>query len=302
MAVEIRELEVFVCLAQELHFGRTSEKMYLSQARVSQLLQSLEKRIGGRLLERTSRRVRLTPLGQEFYTSLVPVLDDLRSVLDDVTDRAKDAAGGRLRLGFQGPPNDIVLDAVRRFEEWNPGCELTLVEIPLSDPFGALRRHEVDVAVVLMPVREADLALGHSFSRQPVMLALSAAHASASQSVMSVENLADIPLYTVESDAPMYWQNAQTPARTPAGIPTRTRSVATMEEAITATRAGRGGMLLCLACTERYDRHSLAFLTVTGIEESVLTLVWTRDHENERIRQFDQALAAADAQLSSSPE
>lgn len=59
--LEIRELECFLALSEELHFGRAAERLYVSQSRISQLLRALEGRIGARLLDRTSRRVRLTP-------------------------------------------------------------------------------------------------------------------------------------------------------------------------------------------------------------------------------------------------
>lgn len=99
--VEIRELECFLVLADELHFGRTGERLYLSQGRVSQLIRALEQRIGARLVERTSRRVRLTPLGEAFLSDLRPAYDTLRAAVDQA--RAA-ALGGRgpLRIGFQG--------------------------------------------------------------------------------------------------------------------------------------------------------------------------------------------------------
>lgn len=55
--LEMRELECFIALADELHFGRAGERLYVSQSRVSQLLRDLERRIGTRLVERSSRRV-----------------------------------------------------------------------------------------------------------------------------------------------------------------------------------------------------------------------------------------------------
>lgn len=71
-SLEMRELECFLVLAEELHFGRTGERLYVSQSRVSQLLRSLEGRIGARLVERTSRRVELTALGSRFLAQLRP--------------------------------------------------------------------------------------------------------------------------------------------------------------------------------------------------------------------------------------
>ncbi len=53
--MDLTEIETFLALAQELHFGRTAERMGLSQSRVSQLIRSLERHIGAPLFTRTSR-------------------------------------------------------------------------------------------------------------------------------------------------------------------------------------------------------------------------------------------------------
>ena len=56
--MDTAEIEVFLVLAEELHFGRTAERLRLPQPRVSRLVAALERRAGGALFERTSRRVR----------------------------------------------------------------------------------------------------------------------------------------------------------------------------------------------------------------------------------------------------
>ena len=62
----MREIECFLVLAEELHFGRTGERLFISQSRVSQLISALERRIGTSLVARTSRRVHLTEFGADF--------------------------------------------------------------------------------------------------------------------------------------------------------------------------------------------------------------------------------------------
>ncbi|KAB2343615.1 LysR family transcriptional regulator [Actinomadura rudentiformis] len=47
--MELREIEIFLTLAEDLHFGRAAERMYLSQSRVSQTIRAMETRVGGRL-------------------------------------------------------------------------------------------------------------------------------------------------------------------------------------------------------------------------------------------------------------
>ncbi|MGW1166959.1 hypothetical protein [Streptomyces sp. NPDC002550] len=64
---------------------------------------------------------------------------------------------GPLRLGFQGVADTQLMAAVTAFGTADRGRSAELVEIPFSDPFGALRRGAVDAAVVLLPAEEPDL-------------------------------------------------------------------------------------------------------------------------------------------------
>ncbi|NED58861.1 LysR family transcriptional regulator, partial [Micromonospora aurantiaca] len=68
--MELRDIEIFLALAEELHFGRTAERLHISQARVSQAIKKQERRIGAPLFDRTSRRVRITPAGEHLYREL----------------------------------------------------------------------------------------------------------------------------------------------------------------------------------------------------------------------------------------
>jgi DNA-binding MarR family transcriptional regulator len=61
--VDTADIEIFLTLAEELHFGRTAERLHLTQPRVTRVIAALEGHAGGKLFERTSRKVRLTPLG-----------------------------------------------------------------------------------------------------------------------------------------------------------------------------------------------------------------------------------------------
>jgi Bacterial regulatory helix-turn-helix protein, lysR family len=72
-AMELRDIEIFLTLAQELHFGRTAERLHVSPARVSQAIKKQERLIGAELFTRTSRNVRLTPVGERLRADLAPV-------------------------------------------------------------------------------------------------------------------------------------------------------------------------------------------------------------------------------------
>ncbi|MCX4823106.1 LysR family transcriptional regulator [Streptomyces sp. NBC_01142] len=286
--VEIRELECFLVLAEELHFGRAGERMYVSQSRVSQLLRSLEGRIGARLVERTSRRVRLTPLGERFLAGLRPAYDALHSAVEDARAAAR-GIEGTLGIGFQGTADDRLMRALAAFQEAHPACATALTEIPFCDPFGAVRRGEVDTAIVLLPVAEPDLVLGPVFSEQRQTLAVSVCHRFADRPSLTAGELDREPLITASAPAPAYWIEAHAPTGTPGP------SVGTLQEGLTLVAAGRGAMLLCGPTAEYHARRDIAFVPVDGLPDSVLGMVWRRGAETERIRAFAEAVTGATA-------
>ncbi|MEU2558676.1 LysR family transcriptional regulator [Streptomyces longispororuber] len=284
--VEIRELECFLALAEELHFGRAGERLYVSQSRVSQLLAALEQRIGARLVERTSRRVRLTPLGERFRAELRPAYEELAAVVD----RAKGAARGvegRLRIGFQGTADARLMEAITTFQKRHPACVTEIAEVPFADPFGAVRAGDVDAAIVLLPVAEPDLVLGPLFSREPQTVAVSVRHPFAARAAVGAAELREVPLVTAAAPAPAYWREAHAPSPVPAP------AVRTLQEGLTLVAADRGAMLLCRPTASYHGREDVVFVPVHGLPDSVLGVVWHRDGETERVRAFARAVADA---------
>lgn len=292
--IDVRELEAFLVLAEELHFGRAAARLHLSQSRVSQLLRALEERIGGPLLDRTSRQAGLTPLGASFLADLRPAYEALRGAVD----RAHSAARGAravLRLGFQGSVDGQLAAALRRLETHAAPLAVDLVEIPLADPFGALRRRELDAAVVMLPVEEDDLQLGPVFSRQPQTLVVAAGDPLARRPSVAAEELANRPLIGLAPTAPRYWRRVQAPDRTPRGsaIPAGP-AVTTLQEGLSLAAAGRGALLLCRATADQHaGRASLAFVPVNGLPESALGLVWRRGDDRAPVRALAEAIATA---------
>ena len=158
--VELRELRIFLVLADELHFGRTAERLGISQPGVSEAVRVLESRLGVKFFDRTSRRVRLTPAGEELRRKLAPALAALERALTETSDLTGDIRG-LLRIGFvlttEGPALSRLATA---FRTRYPACEVRLQEVETFDAYRALRQGDVDVLCNWLAADQPDLTAG----------------------------------------------------------------------------------------------------------------------------------------------
>lgn len=128
--MEFRQLRYFLAIADELHFGRAAERLHMSQPPLSLQVSKLERELGVRLFDRSTRNVALTPAGAQLRDQARRILDDL----DQVTQELRDLASGKwpeLTFGFVSSASCTILPrVVPLFKDRNP--EVTLTEIPLT--------------------------------------------------------------------------------------------------------------------------------------------------------------------------
>jgi DNA-binding transcriptional LysR family regulator len=169
---------------------------------------------GGRLpharLAGCPRAGSLTPLGRQLRDDLRPVCAGLH----DSLERARPAAQGIaavLRVGML-PVNVHELRAYGdAFRARHPGWRLRIRHPAFSDPFGALRRGDVDVLVAWLPVEEPGLTVGPAPYAEPRVLAVGAGHEPAGRTSGSLDVVIDFRHPDVES-RPDYWFDSYVPS------------------------------------------------------------------------------------------
>jgi len=289
----MREIECLLVLAEELHFGHTAERMFISQSRVSQLISGLERRIGAQLVARTSRRVQLTEFGADFVATLAPAHRTLVGVVEEARMRARNIPTP-IRVGFQGAIYESFARAISQFEMQHPQVSVHIKELPLGDPFSDVLAGRLDAAVVLLPVDEPDLVTGLIFSQQPQTLAVSVDHPFGKLEEVTAEELAEVSLVPITGPAPEYWKRVHSPRVTPGGTKIRTRGGAsTVQEGLSQVASSHVGLILCAATAAYNQRSDIRFVPVNRLPYSALGLVWRSDHESPRIRHFSEAVEKA---------
>ncbi|MBP0450050.1 LysR family transcriptional regulator [Kitasatospora sp. RG8] len=286
--MELRDIEIFLVLAEELHFGRTAERLHVSKSRVSQVIKKQERRIGGALFERTSRSVTLTPLGNRLR-------EDLRQAYDLINDgiaRASAATGGvhgAVRLGVMGVLGHEMQPFLEAFTTQYPHCEVTLAEFHFSDPFALLRTGQVDVQLMWLPVREPDLTAGPCLLTEGRVLAVPAASGWARRESMSMEDLGDCTTFEFGPHVPGYWADAMLPRHTPEGRPIpRGPSARTFHEVLALIAAGRVVSPLNEHVTRYYTHPGVAYVPLHDAPPTEWALVWPTARESPRLRAFTE--------------
>ncbi|MEU4340364.1 LysR family transcriptional regulator [Nocardia sp. NPDC023852] len=286
--MELRDIEIFLALAEELHFGRTAARLHVTQARVSQAIKKQERRIGAALFERSSRKVTLTPVGQQLYEDLRPI----HRGLQDSLDRAAMAARGKtaeLRLGMLSVNQNDLKPIFDLFSAHHPECELRVRYIDFGDPFGTLRRDELDMGIFWLPVREPDLTTGPVVFTEPVVLALAADHPLAERGWVTLEDLGDL---TVMGGArPDYWRAGLVPTSTPSGRPVRIGPIVTNMLEMTPILASGEAVSPAHSHALRYYPHpQIAYVPITDAPLAQWSLIWRTSTETDLVRAFAQAV------------
>ena len=189
--MELRHLRSFVAVAEELHFGRAAERLFLHQPALSKQISALERELRVRLFERTKRQVSLSPAG-------AALLDDARQLLAQA-DGAVARAGlagrgvtGVLKIGFVAPTlYDLLPRALRAYREAYPDVGVQCEELTGREGTEGVLSRRLDLAFVRLPVApRAGLGI-LPVAEEPVMVAMAHDDPLASRDRLRLDELAD---------------------------------------------------------------------------------------------------------------
>jgi LysR family hydrogen peroxide-inducible transcriptional activator len=153
----IRELGYLVALADHGHFGRAAEACCIGQPTLSTQLSKLEKKLGVTLFERTSKSVEITPAGQKILSKARQIIAEAERIIE-LGHRHEDPLSGKFRLGIIPTLSVYLLSwLVPVLKKAAPKLKLIPHEDLTTHLVDALHHHEIDAALLALPVHEHDL-------------------------------------------------------------------------------------------------------------------------------------------------
>jgi DNA-binding transcriptional LysR family regulator len=271
--MELRHLRYFVAVAEELHFRRAAERLYVAQPAVSEQIRKLEAELGVQLFDRTQRSVLLTDPGRALLTEARRVLQQAE-VARHAARNAHDAATSRLRIGYV--PAALPATVPRALQQLSvaaPAVEVALETGSAFDLLQAVRDHRLDAAVTSLPAPVKGLKVT-SLGCEPLVAAVRSSYrhdgitleALAGERLVMLPREADPALY--DTVLALFSEAGLSPGLVAASEPR-------VESVLLSVAAGGGTALLPASIGERHALPGVRLVELADAEAEIEAAVLT---------------------------
>ncbi len=188
--METRHLRFFCTLAAELHFTRAAFLLNISQSALSHQIKQLEEELGTQLVERTNRRVRLTPAGEVFLVRATRLLEQMEQAVREAT-RVGQGELGSLGIGVVSTAICSYLpEILRSFRRESPHLSIDVHEMEPGEQVDALRKQSIDIGLLFLSIQDSAFE-SVLISRERLIAAIPTGHPGASHDKVRLRDLAE---------------------------------------------------------------------------------------------------------------
>lgn len=262
----VSQLRTFVTIAENGHFGAAAQRLGISQPSLSQALAALEQGLGVQLIERSTRKVIVTPVGQ----TLLPYAQATLDSIDAFVSHARGARGGLagpMNIGMIPTVAPFILPALlRQLSETAPSLQPRIVEEKTANLVDSLRQGGLDAAVVASPVNSSAIRSTDIYTEEFVLV-LPEGHPFGGRRDIRVDELEGLDLLLLDDghclrDQVLDLCRAVPGSRDPSRAVTRAASLSTIVQCVVG---GLGSTLVPLsAVAAECDRPGLTLATFAG--------------------------------------
>ena len=249
--MELKQLEYFMALCQELHFTRAAEKLGIAQPSLSQQIRLLEHEIDTPLFDRIGKRTTITEAGKTLLHHCYNVFHELsqaRAAISEIQGLKR----GSLKIGALLTVADYLLPpTVIEFHRSYPNIELSVLGLRTGDIYSGLLQNELDLGIVFLPMEHDDLEAIPLF-KQHLALAAPIDHPVAKERFVTLDILKEIHSILLP-DTYFLRQLINEQCRALEFVPQPVMEMTTMESITNMVRKGVGVTILPKGYLEYID-------------------------------------------------
>jgi DNA-binding transcriptional LysR family regulator len=196
--MDLRQLDMFRAVAEEGSFTRAAERLHVSQSAISRQVKLLEEELGGRLLHRGSKGATPTAPGELLLRLANRVHHDIQDVRGQIAETHGLLRGELTLAGGMTVCMHVLPRVLKQYRRLYPGVDLRVVSAPTETILRRLRAHEVDLALLTLPLTDRDLEVVPVLKEEMVVVT-APGHPLARRRAVDAEAIARFPLILYEA-------------------------------------------------------------------------------------------------------
>lgn len=284
--MEIRQLQYFLAVAEQLSFSKAAAILYVTQPLLSQQIADLERQLGTELFIRNRRSVSLTPAGSALYREASAIFQQMNQAVDHVRNVAGNiGSGGELHIGFEYLyPRVKLTDAVAEFRLAYPGADVKIARYGASQLLYLLNRDQIDLGFFTFPSNGFDNDCEFRIMDSGW---LSVAVSKCIAEDLSLEEgkrlLSEYPVYLMDKDSRE--MNMVIQVCNALGISPSLYFADSLESILSCVECGMGTTIISKSILTSYGSSHLLNIELTGIERAHVcnVAVWKKGNGNALI-------------------
>jgi len=187
MHLTLRQLQCFSAVARNLSYTKAADELHLTQPAVSMQIRQLEQQAGLALTEQLGKKVHLTEAGEEVFRYARSILQQVDE-MDDVLDKLKGFAGGRLHIAAISSANYFAPRLLGTFHQRFPDVNVSIETTNQAAVVKLVSENEVDMAIMGQPPSESHLE-ALEFMDNPLIIVAPPEHRLAARKRIALKEL-----------------------------------------------------------------------------------------------------------------
>ena len=288
MDVHLRDLRYFTAVAEELHFRKAAERLFVSQPVLSRQIARLEQDLKARLFIRDRRSVQLTSAGEALLHRARHLLEDWDAATKEVTTLARKEQSV-LVIGLQTGVGRGMLHTLTQALnaiQWRP----ELHQVAWNDATAGVEAGDCDAGFAWLGTTINPRCDYVVVAEEPIMLAVNSQHRLAGRRQASFAEVSNEPLVALPESAKelrSFWLAEHARHGSPAPIACEAE---TADEALENVAAGTGSVFISAGNSVLYAREGVHFLDVPDLPPARLAFLWRAGDTRDVIRVAASAL------------
>lgn len=285
--IELRHFRYFIAVAEELHFGRAAERLFMTQPPLSMQIKQLEETVGAALFVRGSRPIELTAAGEMFLIHARSTIKQADMAIQKARLTSRGEAGNLTIAVTSASVLSLLPRLIASFRQRYPEVLIHIKEMVSRNQLDALKQSDINFGLIRLPTEHPSIE-SILIQLEPIVVAIPRKHKYADLDKISVHTLHQTPFISFDPENAAYFHKLASDLFSTHGVTPLIVQSATQLHTVLALVAAGFGLALVPKAASRIQLEDVVLrpLDVTPTLFAELHLAWNSNDTNPAISSF----------------